>query len=79
MPNKAMQRTRDKLGRCGPSQGREPLIASVRRPGDRLWRCVGNLHRLFVRVVLFLCVAAMGTTIARGTTDGHGKTRMEAC
>ena len=51
----------------------------VRCPRDRFWRCVGNLHRLFLRVVLFLCVAALGTTIARGTTDGHGKTRMEAC
>ncbi len=51
----------------------------VRYPRDRFWRCVGNLHRLFLRVVLFLCVAALGTTIARGTTDGHGKTRMEAC
>jgi hypothetical protein len=59
------------------SRRRVALI--VGHPGDRLWRCVGNLHRLFDRVVLFHCVAALSTTIARGSTDGHGKTWMEAC
>ena len=29
--NQAMQRTRDKIWRCGQALGREPLIADVRR------------------------------------------------
>ena len=46
----------------------ERVIADVRRPADRPWRCGGNLHRLFLRIVLFHCAAALGTTIAGGTT-----------
>ena len=56
-----------------------PDERGLRRPGDRSWRCGGNLPRLFLRLVLFHCAAALGTTIAGGTMDGHGKTRTEAC